>query len=231
MFRKRANLSLAVGFISLLLAYVGGGIVGHPVAHRFLSYLILYLHLAIIWKLLSIFPNGKQELRDKTSALTLHFTMIFGLLLVVAQFAFGVTDFARLAYENFTGKSFGSFPSQPVMKELSAVANAIPNDAVLFATSGPALSITALKGKVVARPRPQLMIANGPQRAEDNRVFFSRKVSRSERLNLLERYSVTHILIRRADIPDSVTAELQRLGETVLPGGQLVLIKITGEVL
>jgi len=228
MARKRVQLALVAGFVALFSVYLFGGMAGHPVAHRFLSYSVLYLHLAIVWKLLSMIPDragwpGFAQLRqDRVKGLA----WLILALCVVLQIAFAAMDFARIAYERTTGKSFGSFPNYPVVEEFRAVTSKLPDEAIMFATVDPALGVKAFKGKVVARPRPQLMIADGPARNKDNARFFAREASQDERRALIRKYGATHILIRKENVPRDVAQNLQALGQVVPTSGTLILVKV-----
>ncbi|QOL50925.1 glycosyltransferase family protein [Massilia litorea] len=228
LFRKRIHLALVAGFLGVFGAYCIGGALGHPVAHRFLSYAVLYLHLPITWKLLSLIPEREAKFsvaelkRDRPRFVVLALCAA----LVMLHLAFGALDFARVGYERTSGKSFGSYPNQDVIGNLIAVANKLPGDAIMFASPHPALAITAFKGKVVVRPRPQLMIADGVARSKDNAQFFSSATSQAERRELARKYGVRYILIKKEDLPMNVTEDLKALGEVVPNPGQLVLIKI-----
>lgn len=227
MARKRIHTAIVLGFVSLFLVYAVGGMAGHPVAHRFLSYAILYLHLAIVWKVLSFLPAEEAlPLAWLKGTATRRIAVLLAILLACMHIAFSMVDFTRLAYEKVTGKSFGSFPNHPIPTELAIVAEAIPDDAILFTTTEPALAITALKGKVIARPRPQLMIADGPARSRDNRDFFASGTSDAMRRALIRKYDASHILIRKENIPADVEMALRGFGTRVPTEGQLVLIKI-----
>jgi len=230
MARKRIHVALVLGFAALFSAYFFGGLVGHPVAHRFLSYSVLFLQLPIVWKLLSMIPDrdgwpGAAQLRQERSSSAIWLIVV---LCIVLQIAFAALDFARIAYERTTGKSFGAFPNYPVVAELKAVTDKIPQDAIMFATVDPALCVKAFKGKVVARPRPQLMIADGAARNKDNARFFARETPQAERRALIRKYGATHILIRKENVAPQVTQDLRALGEVVPTAGTLVLVKVDG---
>ncbi|MGZ5000747.1 MAG: hypothetical protein ACXV7F_10635 [Methylomonas sp.] len=227
MARKKTCLALVFGFAGLMSAYVIGGIAGHPVAHRFLSYTVVYLHLPIVWKILSLNENwarGRSELASRY--LTWPRVRAAGMLLVLVQIAFGSVDFVRVAYEKQTGKSFGRYPSYNILPELNEATQDVPMDAVMFASSDPSLSVTALKGKVVARPRPQLMIGDGEARRSDNARFFAASTSESDRRSLIRKYGASYILIRKENIPVQVTAQLAQLGTVIHTTDQLIMIKI-----
>lgn len=228
MARKRIHLELVVGFAAVFGAYLFGGLIGHPVAHRFLSYAVIYLHLPIVWALLSTVPGRltwprMPELRNNRRSSSIWTVFI---VCVALQIAFCAVDFVRPAYERVSGKSFGSYPSQNVLPELSQVTEKLPDNAVIFASFDPALAITALKGKVIARPRPQLMIADGAERSKDNGRFFSLGTPQAERRTLIRKYGATHILIRKENVSKQLTEELETLGEVVPHAGSLVLIRL-----
>lgn len=225
MFRKRIHLALVVGFICLSCAYVLGGMVGHPVAHRFLSYTVIYLHLPIAWKLLKLIPDRPSQLAPRSVAQRRTFAVV-ATLVVLAQLCLAAVDFARVAYEKQTGKSFGNFPYQNVRGELAAAIQTVPKDAILFASFDPALSVTAYKGKVVARPRAQLMIADGPARNRDNQRFFALDASQQERMALMRKYGASYILIKPDNVPGETVKHLEELGQLVPNEGPLILIKI-----
>ncbi|MGX9217115.1 hypothetical protein ACWV27_01695 [Massilia varians] len=233
MLKKGVHLPIVVGFAGVFCAYAAGGYLGHPVAHRFLLYAILFLHLAIVWWILALLPSSnssssavftKAKVKVKVKAKHVLFFVIG--LLVATHVGFGALDFVRIAYERITGNSFGTFPNHPIPSELSAVAEVIPDDAILFTTYDPALAITALKGKVIARPRPQLMISDGAARTQDNKRFFSTNISNAERMELIRKYGAQYILIKKDNIAAETLLDLEQLGKRVATDGQLILIKL-----
>jgi hypothetical protein len=228
LYRKRAHLAFVVGFLAVFGVYYIGGMLGHPVAHRFLSYAVLYLHLPIVWKLLSLIPNhdGWPNMAQVKSDRPRYMVFALGAAFIMLHIAFITFDFARVLYERTSGKSFASYPYQDVIADSFAVTSKLPDDAIMFASPDPALAITAFKGKVVARPRPQLMISDGEARKEDNARFFSRTTLQSERLELIRKYGVSHILFKKQDFSSQLREELRALGEVVPDSERLVLIKI-----
>jgi hypothetical protein len=223
--KRRTHLALVAGFVCLASAYLLGGVVGHPVAHRFLSYTVIYLQLPIAWKLLQLLPDRPgQPLAIPAQRRRLAIVAVA--LIVVAQMSVSVVDFARIGYEKQTGKSFGNFPYENVRGDLLAAIETVPNDAILFASSDPALAVTAYKGKVIARPRAQLMIADGPTRSKDNGRFFSPKTSQQERWALIRKYGATYILIKPDNISGEAIKQLKELGQIIPNKGPLLLIKI-----
>ena len=223
--KKRLHLAVPVGFVALLLAYTVGGAAGHPVAHRFLSYLIIYLHLALVWKILMLGEIASQQMAP-LNGLKMKALACVMLLTVSAQLGFAALDFARIGYETIYNRSFGSYPNHRVLRELAQVANGLPRDAIIFASHDPALAITALAGKVIARPRPQLMIADGNARVTDNAHFFSLTATAAERAVLVEKYSATHILVKPDNVAPDIMASLQEMGAPLPTGSKLVLIKL-----
>jgi hypothetical protein len=228
LFRQRTQLALVAGFVGVFGVYFIGGMLEHPVAHRFLSFSVLYLHLPIVWKLLSRIPDraawpGMAQLKSDRPT---YIAVALGLVLITLHIGLMSFDFARFAYERASGKSFAYYPYQQVVADAVAVTSRLPDDAIMFASPDPAMAITAFKGKVIARPRPQLMIADGAARKKDNARFFSGKTSQSERLELMRKYGARYILIKKNDFSSQIREELRALGEVVPTVGSLILIKV-----
>jgi hypothetical protein len=200
----------------------------HPVAHRFLSFSVLYLHLPIVWKLLSLIPerDAWPRLAQLKSDRRTYITAVLGLAFVALHIAFMSFDFARYVYERAGGKPFAYYPYREVVPDSLAVVKELPDDAIMFASPDPAMAITAFKGKVIARPRPQLMIADGAARKADNARFFSAKTSQAERLELMRKYGARYILIKDDDFSSQTREALRALGTVVPTSGRLVLIKV-----
>lgn len=227
MARVKQHVALPLGFFALFLAYAFGGYLQHPVAHRFLSYTVVYLHLAIAWGILAFWKKtaelAVQPARNRKVVLVVF---IVASLIATAQVGLASGDFLRIGVERIFGRSFGSFPSQQVVAEYVSVARKLPVDAIIFATDDPALGITAFKGKVISRPRPQLMIADGADRTLDNKVFFSPAASLAQRWALVEKYGATHVLVKADNVLPEVVVALRQMGHVVTTGRQLVLIEL-----
>ena len=224
--RRRQHLALVAGAMAMLAVYLLGGAVGHPVAHRFLTFMTIYLHLAIVWKLLAMWRSlalSPAPLQPRSGAVALAGAAA---LLVALQASMGALDVGRVGLALIAHRSIGNFPVQDVGGELRKLAALLPGDAVAFATEGPALALTAYKGKVVARPRPQLMIADGAQRVIDNERFFGTTTTDAERVRLIQKYHATHIVIKPGDVARSTMEALAKLGRNVPAGEHLVLIDL-----
>lgn len=222
MMRRRMHLALVIGTTGILAGYLIGGMAEHPVTHRLLSYLVVYLHLGLTWLLLQMFFPGKASSREfnRTRALVLAVSVIC----IGLHSAFAGADFVRVGYERLTGRSFGVFPNHPVQDTLTQITTHLHPGAIIFATPDPAMAITAFEGKVIAFPRPQLMITDGRERTADSRTFFSLHTDRREREALLEKYGATHILFRRNEIEPAIESELLKLGKKIVEIDDVVLI-------
>jgi len=189
---------------------------------------VLYLHLPIVWKLLSFIPerDGWPRLAQLKSDRRRYIAAVLGLAFVTLHVAFMGFDFARFVYERAGGKPFAYYPYREVVPNALSVVKQLPDDAIMFASADPAMAMTAFKGKVIARPRPQLMIADGAARKADNARFFSNKTSRTERLELMRKYGARYILIKDDDFSDQIRKELRALGTVIPTSGHLVLIEV-----
>lgn len=228
MARKRVHLALVIGFAAVFGVYLLGGVIGHPVTHRFLSYAILYLHLPIVWKLLSMIPDRDEaptlaQLRQDAWSGRIW---LLASLFVVLHVSVAILDSSRIVYEKLSGNRIGAFPHQDVVPDSLAVAEKLPDDAIMFTTLDTGLSVKAFKGKVVSRPRPQLMIPDGAARTADNKRFFTLGTPQEERRALIRKYGATHIVLRKENVAPQVTRELIALGELVPTSGSLVMIAL-----
>ena len=226
--RKRLHLALVGGAVAMALAYGLGGIIHHPVTHRLLTFMTVYLHLALTWKLLGLW-RGLTERGPMAPAANgkLAALLAAGLALAALQTVLALADIGRIGLRAKADVAVGQFPVQDVAGELGKLLPYLPADAIAFATDGPALALTAYKGKVVARPRPQLMIADGAARTIDNDRFFSPATGLEERRALIRKYRASHIVIKPNELPATTVEALKQLGTIVPTGGQLILIALT----
>jgi hypothetical protein len=220
--RVDRNLTLAVGFVAIFAAYLAGGLLGSPVTHRLLAYSIVYLHLGIVREIL--------RYRSWTISPRLKHRVIFaGIGWILIQVGFASVDFSRFAFESLTHRSFGSFPNQPVVQTMKRLTASVDETAIVFASKGPALVLPSFKGKVIARPRPELMIADGMQRDADNALFFSARATASDRQRLIAKYGATHVAFVRQEVSPLALVGIRALGAIEADVNDVYLIRLKQE--
>jgi hypothetical protein len=220
MLARRRQITLAVGFSAVFLAYLLGGLIEHPITHRLLPFSIVFLHLALVWEILERVrgragsPHGNQWLLFAA----------FGW--AVVQIGFGALDFVRFGVETVAGRTIGSFPHQPVTRVITAVARDLPDDAVVFASHSPGLVLPAVGQKVVSRPRSELMIADGPARKADQARFFGPDTADQDRRALAAKYGAAYVVWRDGDVPDAVGDSLAALGAVVARHNDVTIVRL-----
>jgi hypothetical protein len=221
--RQRRRLTLLVGFAAIFAAYVIGGVVGNPITHRLLTFFTVFLQLGLVWEILE-----RQKRRAGTDTANAKL-LVAGALWVVLQTGLAAGDFVRFGLEQTMHVSFGSFPDQPVVRTMQMITADLPDTMVAFASYSPALVLPAFKGKTVSRPRAELLIADGAERATDDALFFSPRATAQNREELIAKYHVTHVIYRGSDVSADVAASLKDLGPIVATAGDVVVIAVNAK--
>ena len=221
---KKIRWDLVIGFSGILAGFVGGGILGNPVSHRFFGFLMFFLHLGLTYFLLSL-PAIKSSYKvtrffygASVSLLavlgTFHFSLGFNAYIQSKAYAAGKIqlDFNRLAPD--------ILDSVAGIRELAR-----PGD-VIMAHREAAYPVQAHGMKVVSIPRPFPLAHDMAERQKASIDFFDQDVSNEARWDIIEKYNVTHILFRDIWLDDPARQIVAGFGEQITFNNDLVLIVI-----
>lgn len=207
----RRHLFIPLGALSMAAPFVIHAYVPIPLGHRFILLVVFYLQLAVVWLLLRVSAPFAPETQARAPvarwipAVSVGVVLVFGAWLNVER---AITRFERLP----EGES-------PIVRYASKVAEIAGPNAVVLGDAKALWPVPTFGPKVVAMLHENPLVADERERLRDTRAFFSSRTRDAERLQMLDRYRVTHVLVRRNQ--ERVVRPLlsRRATRHALPGG------------
>jgi hypothetical protein len=190
---KRERWFVSLGALSMLAPFVANAFIELPLGHRFVLLAIVYLHIGVVWLLLSLTPgySGAFRFVARRWAGVLSSLLIAVLLLVFS------THSVLQARETLSNRKFYSRPESPVVSNARAMAAAAGDQAIILAN--PVLSWVfpsfGPKGLVLFHTDP--LVADEEERENKVKRFLGPYATDEQRREILAHYGVTHVLLGR----------------------------------
>ncbi|HVW87617.1 MAG TPA: hypothetical protein VHB50_23175 [Bryobacteraceae bacterium] len=223
--RKRIYGGLTLGFLAVTGVYIVGGILNNPIAHRFLAFSILYLHLACAWLLLAL---GGFFAREEAAAAGWRLgregrRVLFAVctLIVLGHLSF-------MTFEVIRVRTGAARRYVDVAGPMRAISGHLAPRSIVLASPEICFALPAFEGRVVTVYRPSPLVEDDSARIRDSSLFFSEAASDDERRAILSRYRVTHILYRKDELQPAVIQGLSRVGSQVAERSPLTLLRAAG---
>jgi hypothetical protein len=185
-----------LGAVGMSVPYFANIFFQVALAHRFLFYVVFFLHLAIIWAMLGL----KQASRNATAARTGWGGAVAALAaLGVANVWLMAADFGgrhlnqRLEWVDKRQFLPAGATVVDVFTELTAN---LPEDAVVIGNAKLTWPLPTFRGKVVSLPEnhENSLVPDEAERIAAEQLFISDTASTSERLEIMREFGVTHAL-------------------------------------
>jgi hypothetical protein len=221
---KREQLFIVAGFVLMSAPFLTNLIYSIPLGHRFLFYMVFYLHLSVIWVILTLQSKAEAGIQPRTlfGKKKIRLMIIFAMTLCVWWNLFLVA----LEFSNYsvTPKlEFHRIHRKPIVNDMLLLAPLIPNEAIVLAPMRLSWVIPTFFGKVVGLFHDNPMVANDHLRHSAIHTFFRVNTTKETRLEILRRYKVTHILYRRENIPKPVRDDLNLLGAVIIVNNYVIV--------
>jgi len=225
---KREQFFIVSGFIVMSLPFVVNLFFRIPLGHRFLFFMIFYLHLAIIWGILSMQSNiGKAtQQRPFVRSMKIKAGVLICFLTVCLFWNVALSTLAFANYLVFPDLKFGPMQREPILDDMRRLALFIPDEAIVMAPARLSWPLPTFTGKVVALYHINPMVADHFPRRRDTFTFFQAETTQEIRLEILKRYKVTHILFKRKNMPETVRDDLNDFGSVAEKIDDYVIIKL-----
>lgn len=189
---KRVQLFLPLGALCMLAPYLYNGFVSPlPLGHRFLLLSAFFVQAAMVWLLLNlqrllsparrISERARQAMAGALAAACL-----------IAMTGTGVST-AIDRFENTSKRYRGR--TSPVVRYARAVGK-IAGSGVVLATKEQSWPLPTFGPKIVALNHRNPLVRNAMESRRDAERFFSRRATNSERVEILNKYKVAHVLVR-----------------------------------
>lgn len=209
------------GFIMMLAGYLSEPLFNAPLGHRFLYFMVFYLHLAIIGFLVHGLGLPIKDRATHPSCLT-----VSCLAVMVVSFI-GNIGLAVIMFAGYHPQLSNNPPYrleklqrysklQPVMLDSSRIGQLLSDDAVVIGLPWEIWPIPTFSGKVTAINHPNPFVLDGAARYAESTLFFYPNVAKETRQMILTKYGVTHILLNTEFVHDEKTRQqIELFGEVV----------------
>ncbi|MCI0558528.1 MAG: hypothetical protein MN733_08540 [Nitrososphaera sp.] len=201
---RRHHLFIVYGFLLMAAPYAISFFWNIPEANRFLFFAVFFLHMALVWAVLRIaafnesMAGGQAAVKQK---------VLLGLV--------GVAFWGSVVWNlSYAGAHFGYtyFRKESVPLVMERVSAFLSEDSVVLAPLRIGYPIPSFKGKIVGLMHHHPMVPDDRQRVRDVMVFFEAGTSDEQRLNIIKKYKVTHVLFESQDVSDEVRQFLLKEG-------------------
>jgi hypothetical protein len=224
---KREHLFIVSGFIVMSLPFVVNLFFRIPLGHRFLFYMVFYLHLALIWYILRMQSKMRKATLQPVFVRSMKIKrgVIISFLTVCLFWNVALSTLAFANYLVFPDLRFGPMQQEPIADDMRRLLLFIPDEAIVMAPARLSWPLPTFTGKVVALYHKNPMVADHYIRRMDTDRFFRVETNQETRLKILRRYKVTHILFEGKNIPESLRNDLEDFGSVVKKIDGYVIIK------
>ena len=178
-------------------------------AHRFLLFMVTYLHFAIVWGVLQAIDAWNSRPRPDYAGKVLAAVLLsIGILLVGNVFLLSMefSGYTLNAKKLEVVNKRAALPEGlSVVDVYSRLTDSLPEDSVVLATPEVGWPLPTTRGKVVAVFHENPMLPDQRDRYLAALTFFERPMSERDRADMLVKYDVSHVLLKG----DPVEADLQ----------------------
>jgi len=195
---RREQSFLVCGAVLMLAPYLLNLLFPIPQGERFLLFVATYLQLAIVWGWLRLIGAWNEIPRPAVAAPALLLSIVAGAGVFVLNLWMAGLDFSgkRLAPNPISVIDVRKLPDALSVDQLYAELFAdVPRDAVVLSTADDGHALAALSHKVVATRYADPVLSDRTVRYEDAGTFFFRPVSELERVEVIQRYDISHVLV------------------------------------
>ena len=225
---KREHLFIVSGFIVMSLPFVANLWFPIPLGHRFIFYMVFFLHLALIWGVLRMQSEKGEVTLQRTflRSTKIKKGMLFCFLTGCLLWNGVLSALAMAHYLVLPNLRFGSMQQEPIVDDMRCLSLVIPDEAIVMAPAQISWPLPTFTGKVVALFHDNPMVTDHQKRRKDTDRFFQVETTQEDRLKILRRYKVTHILFKGKNISQTVKDDFNEFGSVVKKRGDYIVIKI-----
>jgi len=189
----RRHLFVVLGTLAMLAVFVGSAWFDVPLGHRFVLLAIVYLQIGLVWLFLRLTPGYPDAFRFvRRRALGIVSVSLVAALLLVFS-----THSVLQARALFDEPRFRDRRESPVVRNMRAFAVAAGPGAVVLATPLLSWPLPTFGPKVLTLFHEDPLVSDAAQREQAVRRFLSQAGSDADRREILARYGVSHVLLRR----------------------------------
>ncbi len=195
-FLKRERWFVALGVLSMGLPFAANAFVELPLGHRFVLLSMVYLHIGLVWLLLSVTPGY-------VGAFGFVRRRVWGVLSALCVAATLLVFFVHsvlVAREPQLSRRY-SRPESYVVSNMRAFAEAAGPNAVVLATPLLSWPLPTFGPKVIALYHQDPLVPDAEAREYAVKRFLAPSAQDQERAQILAKYHVSHVLLSRESGP------------------------------
>ena len=205
LFLREGNRLLIAGCAVFSIPYLLNLFVLIPLGHRFLLYVIFFLHLSLVWFFVKAIVGQRYSVWTRYAGIGLLSTMVLWNVALAGGELWGYSlgQNIKLTHRN---------KEQPtIVDHMEVLANVVPSDAVIMAPILLAWPIPTFAGKVVSGYHLNPMVRDFTQRRKDVESFFTPDATLENRQTIINRYNVTHVLYDANKVTPELNTELSAM--------------------
>ena len=171
------------------------------IAHRVPPALMLYLHLGLVWLLLSLKPLFAKS-------------KLFAILITIAGASLVISNIVTASSPRMKEIQKRDLYGR-MMDSVKMMQSHVPEGSIAFASDLAVFPYQSTGRRVVSIPRPEPVAFSLPERQAATDRFFNEDTSQSERSGAdWPSGSATHVVFNPEDLSPAVIKDLQQLGST-----------------
>ena len=219
---KRQQIFILAGLAIMTVPYLGNIFFQIALAHRFLFYMVFFLHLAIIWAVIQLISR-RQEIRSQNASSPI--TQLSFAAVAICFVTTGVANVWMLA-EDFRGNHLNLefrwvdkrrfLPAgSTVVDVYKELTRDLPESAVVFGNAKLTWPLPTFKGKAVALPEnhENSLVPDEAERVAAEQIFMAPTSSDRARLAAARSFAATHVLVNVENTAPELLSWLTRNGE------------------
>jgi hypothetical protein len=189
---RKKQLVVPLGALAMLAVFTLTAFVDIPLGHRFILLATFFLQIGLVWIFLGLLPPIEPRASE---APPLRYVRIAGAVAAAAVLLLMIVSNVGEAAERFEGKFDRRYTESPTVRYARRVAELAGPKAVVLAMPVPSWPLPTFGPKIVSLHHQNPLIPDAVQRNRDAKRFLSDAPSDEERLRILDRYRVTHVVV------------------------------------
>jgi hypothetical protein len=215
-FLRWRRLFVGLGVVTMLVPFAVNAFVPLPLGHRFILLAVFFLHVAVVWIFMAMTPGSPEFARwlDRRWLRVPSLLVVWAVLLT-----FGYHNVQRTRQEWAYFEWYVRRGESPSIRYARRAAEIAGEGAVIVGDTLALWPIPTFGPKVVALQHENPFVSDSGERMQAVDVFLAAGTKGTVRLDLIQKYKITHVLVRgepRGSLNPFLAAEAQR---TRLPSG------------
>jgi len=193
-FLRRRRWFVGLGVLAMLGPFALNAFVPLPLGHRFILLAVFFLHVGVVWLLLALTPGSSEfpRLLDKRWLRPTCLAVVWGILLL-----FGYHNVVRTEREWAYFERYARRGESPLLRYARRVGEIAGERAVVMGDTLTLWPIPTFGPKVTALQHENPFVPDEEERDDASVVFFASATPEAERLRLIQRFRVTHVVTPR----------------------------------